>query len=60
MKAAGLALDQPVEVREEDGRVVIEAVQPESFDLATLIAGITDENMHEPVDMGPAVGREVW
>jgi antitoxin MazE len=60
MKAAGLTLDQPVEVREEDGRVVIEAVQPASFDLATLIAGITDENLHEPVDMGPPVGREVW
>ncbi len=60
MKAAGLTLDQPVEVREEDGRVVIEPIQPDPVDLATLLAGITDENLHEPVDMGPAVGREVW
>lgn len=60
MEAARLHLDQPVDVREEAGRIVIEPIHEPAYDLATLIAGITDENRHEPVEMGPPVGREVW
>ena len=60
MEAARLRLDQPVNVQEEAGRIVIEPIHEPACDLATLIAGITDENRHEPVDMGPPVGREVW
>ncbi len=58
MEAARLRLDQPVDVREEAGRIVIEPIQEPAYDFATLIAGITDENRHEPVEMGPPVGRE--
>lgn len=60
MAAAHLRLDQPVEVREEQGRVVIEPVRDTAYDLATLVAGITDENRHAAVDMGPPVGQEAW
>ena len=60
LEAARLQLDQPVDVREEGGRIIIEPLRPEIYDLAALVSGITDENRHEPVDMGPAVGREAW
>ena len=60
LEAASLRLDQPVDVREEAGRIVIEPLFPETYDLLTLIAGITDENKHEVVDMGLPVGREAW
>lgn len=60
MAAAKLRLDQPVDVREEQGRVIIESIDPASYDLDALVAGITDDNRHEPVDMGPRAGREVW
>lgn len=60
MEAARLRLDQPVEVREEAGRIVIEPIREEVYDLATLVAGITDRNRHEAVEMGPPVGRETW
>ena len=60
MQAARLQLDQPVDVREEAGRIIIEPLQPQALDLAALVAGITDENRHEPVDMGPTVGKEAW
>ena len=60
MEAARLQLDQPVEVREEAGRIVIEPIREELYDLAILVAGISDDNRHEPVEMGPPVGREVW
>jgi antitoxin MazE len=58
MAAAKLSLDQPVDVREEAGCVVIEPIRTREFDLADLIAGITDDNMHEEIDFGPPVGRE--
>ncbi len=60
MEAARLHVDQPVEVREEAGRIVIEPIREEVYDLATLVAGITDRNRHEAVEMGLPVGREVW
>jgi mRNA interferase MazF len=55
--AAALSLDQAVDVREEAGRIVIEPIREETFDIDDLVAGITDENRHDPVDTGPSIGR---
>lgn len=60
VEAAHLTLDQPVDVREENGRIVIEPKRPSVFSLADLVGGITAANLHRPVDTGPAVGREIW
>ncbi len=60
MEAARFHLDQPVDVRAEDGRVVIEPVQPQGYELADLVAGITADNRHEPADFGPPLGNEAW
>jgi antitoxin MazE len=60
MAAAALSLDQAVDVREEAGRIVIEPIQRETFDLDRLVADITADNRHDPVDTGPSVGREFW
>ncbi len=58
MEAAQLSLDQPVDIRVEAGRVIIEPMQDQEVDLAEMLAGITDENLHEEMDFGPEVGRE--
>jgi antitoxin MazE len=58
MEAAKLSLDQPVDIREEAGGIVIEPIRTQEFDLAELLAGITDENLHQEIDFGPPVGRE--
>ena len=60
VEAAQLKLDQAVDVRAEQGRVVIEPVRARIFALADLVRGITPANRHEAVDTGPAVGREIW
>ncbi len=60
MEAARLHLDQPVEVREEAGRIIIEPIRDETYDIAAMVAGITDQNRHGAVETGPPVGREVW
>ena len=56
LEAAHVHLDQPVDVREEGGRIVIEPLRPASYDLASLVAGITDENRHEAIETGAPVG----
>ncbi|MEE9615626.1 MAG: AbrB/MazE/SpoVT family DNA-binding domain-containing protein [Anaerolineae bacterium] len=56
----GLEDSSPVELSLMDGRLVITpAVEPE-LSLATLLAQVTEENLHGEVDTGPAVGGEVW
>lgn len=60
MDAAGLAVDQPVQLREEGGRLIIEPVRPEDYDLTALLGQITDDNCHDAVDMGEAVGLEAF
>jgi antitoxin MazE len=60
MAAASLSLDQAVDVREEAGRIIIEPIRQEVFDIADLVAGITDDNRHEATDFGAPVGREIW
>jgi antitoxin MazE len=55
-----LWLDQPVETREEHGRVVIQPAREVADDLGALVAAITDANCHAVVEAGPAVGREAW
>ena len=58
MEAAHLVLDTPVDVREEGGRIVIEPIRTNDYDLAGLLAGITPDNLHTEVDFGAPVGKE--
>jgi len=60
MEAMHLALDQVVEVREEEGRIVIEPVRQKTYVLDDLLNGITSKNLHEAVNFGPPEGKEVW
>ena len=58
MQAAQLQVDAPVDIREEDGRIVIQPVQDPACDLENLIDAITPENLHSPAEYGPPVGKE--
>ena len=60
MRAARLELNQAVEIREEEGRVVIERAAAPEYDIAVLVAGITPDNLHAEIDLGGPVGKEIW
>lgn len=60
MEAAHLKLDDPVDVREESGRIIVEPLAHKHYALETLLAGITTDNLHGEVDCGLATGKEVW
>jgi antitoxin MazE len=58
LQAAHLELDAPVDIREEDGRIVIVPIREPDVALADLLAGITDGNLHAAADFGEIVGDE--
>lgn len=59
-KSAGLEADSPVEISVNEGDLVISPVKPRTFTLKHLLAGITDENLHEEVTTSGPLGNEVW
>ncbi len=49
-----------VEVRVEEGRLIIAPRNKRKYTFAELVDKITPENMHGETDWGPPVGKEVW
>jgi antitoxin MazE len=60
MADASLEVDQTVEVREEDGRIVIEPVREPSYDLDTMLDAMQADTFPEELDFGAPKGREIW
>jgi len=60
MEAAGLSLDETVDIREEAGCIVIELIRPHEYDLVQLLSGITPDNLHGEVSVGPPAGKEAF
>jgi antitoxin MazE len=60
MEAASLTIDQAVDIREENGRVVIEPAPTPRHDLDALLAQMRPETFHDFIDFGPPVGKEIW
>jgi antitoxin MazE len=62
VKAARLQLDQPLEVRAEHGRVIIEPVhqEPHDVDIDAICAALDPAEKPDLVDFGPPRGSEVW
>ena len=57
-KKVGIEEDATVEISVSGGDLVISPRKPRTFKLEQLLAGITDENLHEEVDTGPPLGNE--
>lgn len=58
MATAGLDVGQEVDVREDEGRVVIEPMR-RTYRLDALLAKMTSDTFHDQIDFGPAVGDEL-
>ena len=59
MSAVALNIGQEVEVRQEDGRIIIEPVLKPVYTLDELLAGMKPDMFHDVVDFGPPVGNEI-
>ena len=54
----GVSQDSLVELELREGQLVIAPARPSAVTLEALLAGITDENLHDEVEVGMAVGNE--
>ena len=59
-KEAGLSYELPVELSLVEGKLIIAPVEQSRPNLETLLAQVTKDNLHAEVDVGPAIGQEVW
>ena len=60
LAAASMQIDQEVEMREEDGRIIIEPVAVPSYDLEALLVAMTPDTFPDDIDFGAPVGEEIW
>jgi len=60
LRAVHLVENQAVDMREEDGCIIIKPIRRPKRDLESLLAGITSENLYEEIDFGRPVGKEIW
>ena len=57
---AGVEAGSAVDLSLEDGELIIRPTRGPKYDLAALLRGVTDDNVHAEVETGPSVGGEVW
>jgi antitoxin MazE len=60
LEQLGLKEGSEVELKIEDGRLVIEPHRPRRLTLKDVLKGFTPEDQPGEVDWGPPVGKEVW
>jgi antitoxin MazE len=56
----GLEKDVPVEVSLINGKLVITPMSELEFTLDELLAQVTEQNLHQEVETGTALGSEIW
>ena len=56
---AGLQENAVVDLTLVEGKLVV-TPRPEAISLGSLLAGITEDNLHDEQDFGGPVGKEVW
>ena len=58
--ATRLKSESVVDIVVQNGRLVVTPINAMASRLNELLDQVTDENLHEEVETGPAVGREAW
>lgn len=56
----GLKPNTSVDVSIVGDSIVIGPTPRPRLRLEDLLAGVTEDNLHDETDMGPPVGREIW
>jgi len=56
----GIEADSPVEIVREGNLIIIRPMQKQRFCLDSLLAEITEENVHSEVGTGKPAGKESW
>ena len=57
---AGLSENAVVDLSVTEGKLIVQPHCEEPLSLDSLLAEVTDENLHHEWETGPAVGKEIW
>jgi len=60
IKEARVAYGTAVDLSIDDGKIVINPLRETEYRLEDLLKGVTKRNLHAEIEIGKAVGREVW
>lgn len=55
-----LSPEMRLDIRHEQGQIIITPLNEPGINLDELVAQITPENRHGPIDWGEATGGEAW
>ncbi len=56
----GLVAGTEVSLSSKDGQLVVTPAIPTRLSLDDLLAGVSEGNIHSPIDIGSAVGAEIF
>jgi antitoxin MazE len=59
-KEAGVEEGSAVDISLDGDRIVIRPATPVQYHLTDLVSQVREDNIHEEISTGDAVGREVW
>lgn len=60
MQAAALNIDDKLDLTIDDsGQIILVPLKCKQFSLESLLSGITPENIHEKINLGLPVGKEL-
>ena len=59
-KEAGVEEGSAVDISLDGDRIVIRPAEPVRYQISDLVSEIREDNIHEEIDTGDAVGREGW
>ena len=60
LEESGILPDDLVEIRSESGLLTVTLVEKPKYSLDELLAQMTDENLHNEIETGKAIGAEAW
>jgi antitoxin MazE len=59
-KEAGVDEGSEVDISLDGDRIVISPAKPTRYQLKDLVSQVREDNIHEEISTGDAVGREAW
>ena len=57
---AGVEEGSAVDISLEEDRIVIRTLRTPKYQLSDLLSQVQEDNLHEEISTGDAVGREAW
>jgi antitoxin MazE len=60
MAQLNLRVDEEVEIRLVEDRLILSPVKKPKYTLEELLSQVTPESLHDEIDFGKPVGKEVW